>query len=277
MKVLIIDRDRLSTQIMQNHLQDLGHEVHVEQVKNNGLEMIKQQPFHAVIFDPSPLTDPRPFVLGVRRVLPQGQYPYILLASHNADANMCIKAGANDFITKPLDADELKVKMSYADRYAALFEYLGDFETDYPYHNGVIQKSAFNQMFLSSIDRADRYGDKTFLIFFVADNYQEIAEAESVEAADEAFRKLSNYIVKLRRQSDILGQTGRNEYCLMLQRPVHDQEPMEATNRFHDTLQMFEDIKSPGGMSINIRIKLIAIPTGDKMAERLFEASSKAA
>ena len=277
MKVLIIDRDRLSTQIMQTQLQDIGHEVFVEPAKNNALDMLKEQPFHAVIFDPSPLTDPRPFVLGIRRVLPKGKYPYIMLATHNATTDLCIKAGANDFITKPIDPDTLAEKMGHADRYAALFEYLGDFEEDFDYHNGVIQKSAFNQLFLSSIDRADRYGDKTYLIFFVADNYDDIAAAEGAEAADTTFHKMSNCITKLRRHSDILGQTGRNEYCLMLQRPVHDQEPMEATNRFHDTLQMFDDMTSPAGTTINIRIKLVAIPSGEKMAERLFEASAKAA
>ena len=166
MKVLIIDRDRLSTQLIQSQLEEMGHEVFVEQVKNDALEFMKQTPVHAVIFDPSPLTDPRPFVLGIRRVLPQGKYPYILLVSHQATAELAAKAGANDFLTKPIDGHKLKAKMQNADRYAALSEYLGDFTTDYAYHNGVIQKSAFSQLYLSSIDRADRYGDKTYLIFF---------------------------------------------------------------------------------------------------------------
>lgn len=273
MKVLIIDRDRLTTQILHAKLEELAHEVHIEQTKNNALDLIKEKPFHAVIFDPAPLTDSRPFVLGMRRVLPQGKYPYILLCSHSVNGEICSKAGANDYISKPVNIEELVEKMSNADRYAALSEYMGDFEQDYNYHNGVIQKSAFNQLYLSSIDRADRYGDKTFLIFFVADNYQQMAEEEGVEAADTTFQKLSSYIIKLRRQSDLLGQTGRNEYCLMLQRPVHDQEPLEAANRFHDTLQMFEGMVSPKGTPISVRIKLIALPSGEKLAERLFEAA----
>ncbi|MAS87569.1 MAG: response regulator [Micavibrio sp.] len=273
MKILVIDRDRLSTQIIQSQLQELAHEVHVEQVKNNGLDLMKEKPFHAVIFDPAPLNDPRPFVLGMRRILPQGKYPYILLCSHNANQDLCLKSGANDWLTKPIDPEQLKEKMGNADRYAALAEYMGDFERDYDYHNGVIQKSAFNQVYLSAIDRADRYGDRTFLIFFIADNFEEIAAKEGLEAADTAFQKLSTYVIKLRRQSDLLGQTGRNEYCLMLQRPVHDQEPMEAINRYHDTLQMFTDVKSPAGTPVNIRLKLVAIPSGEKMAERLFDGT----
>lgn len=274
MKVLIIDRDRLSTQMLQAKLEELAHEVHIEQTKNGGLDLIKEQHFHAVIFDPAPLTDARPFVLGIRRALPQGQYPYILLCTHSANDQMASKAGANDFLAKPVNLEELTKKMANADRYAALSEYMGDLRTDYAYHNGVIQKSAFNQLYLASIDRADRYGDKTFLIFFIADNYKEIAEAEGVEAADQTFQSLAGYVTRLRRQSDILGQTGRNEYCLMLQRPVHDQEPVEATNRFHDTLQNMESMVSPAGTPINVRMKLITIPGGEKLSERVFEAKN---
>jgi hypothetical protein len=43
----------------------------------------------------------------------------------------------------------------------------------------------------------------------------------------------------LRRQSDIIAQTGRNEFCLMLQRPLYETEPMEAANRFADALRRF--------------------------------------
>ena len=42
--------------------------------------------------------------------------------------------------------------------------------------------------------------------------------------------KLCCYLVLLRRQSDIIGQTARNEYRLLLQRPAHADEPAEVAD-----------------------------------------------
>ena len=115
--------------------------------------------------EPSPQSDSRPFVLGLRRALRQGEYPYILLCSHQADADACTKSGANDFLTKPLDTKLLRHRIDNVARYSELSSYLSDLEVDYPSKDGVIAKSAIYQLFLAAIDRADRYGEKVFVVF----------------------------------------------------------------------------------------------------------------
>ena len=45
-----------------------------------------------------------------------------------------------------------------------------------------------------------------------------------------AVAKLCRYLVLLRRQSDIIGQTACNEYRLLLQRPAHADEPAEVAD-----------------------------------------------
>ncbi|HTK85578.1 MAG TPA: DNA-binding response regulator, partial [Patescibacteria group bacterium] len=79
MKVLVIDRDTLSTQLIRSKLELKGHTVVDEAVKNTALERLEKETFDTVFFDPAPLNNARPLVLGIRRSV--RNYPYIVLMS----------------------------------------------------------------------------------------------------------------------------------------------------------------------------------------------------
>src|SRR3982750_2152258 len=147
MKVLVIDRDTLSTQLIRSKLELKGHTVVNEAVKNTALERLEKEAFDTVFFDPAPLNNARPLVLGIRRSV--RNYPYVVLMSHDLRREEAIKSGANDVITKPLDAGTLDATMANADRLTALMKRIGDESEDFPSAGGVIAKSAFNQLFLS--------------------------------------------------------------------------------------------------------------------------------
>ena len=76
---------------------------------------------------------------------------------------------------------------------------------------------------------------KKHLLFIRIDNYDDLVNMDGRQAAAYSSAKLSQYLVRIRRQS-IIAQTGKNEYCLMLQRPRYDSEPLEAAKRFGEFL-----------------------------------------
>ena len=203
--------------------------------------------------------------------------PYfcILQISHDLEPEEIVQAGLNDAIAKPFDWQEVAAKMANAERLTKLVARIGDDSEDFPSAGGVIAKSAFNQLFLSGIDRADRYGERTFVLFISLSNYKEILEMDGPYAADYAVAKLSQYLVLLRRQSDIIGQTAKFEYALLLQRPVYETEPIEAANRFAESLGGFKDIVSSGSTPVEITVTLTAVPTGQKMIEHIVHPGGK--
>lgn len=104
----VIDRDTLATQLIRSRLETAGHNIVEEAVKNNAIERLQREDFDAVFFDPAPLNNARPVVLGIRRSV--RNYPYIVLTSQTMDAAEAMKSGANDIMEKPLDAQELEKK-----------------------------------------------------------------------------------------------------------------------------------------------------------------------
>ncbi len=273
MKILVIDRDTLTTQLIRSKLEAMGHTVVEEAVKNSALERLGREEFDAVFFDPAPLNNARPVVLGIRRSVKN--YPYIILMSQDLSREEALKSGANDMLAKPLDGARLEHMIENAGRLTRLIRRIGDESEDFPSAGGVISKSAFNQLFLSGIDRADRYGERTFLVFIGIENYKEILEMDGPYAADYSAAKLSQYLVRLRRQSDIIAQTGKSEYCLMLQRPMYETEPVDAANRFAEALSKMDDICASELSEVKAYIRLVDLPVGSKIIEHILAYSKQ--
>ena len=273
MKIMVIDRDSLSTQLIRSRLEPAGHHVIEESVKNNAIEHLQKEDFDAVFFDPMPLNNARPIVLGIRRAV--RNYPYVILLSSSMEREDALKSGANDFMLKPLNGAKLEANVLNAKRLTGLIQHIGDESEDFPSAGGVISKSAFNQLFLSCLDRADRYGEQAYMVFIGIKNYQEILELDGTYATEFASAKLSQYLVRLRRQSDIIAQTRKAEFCLLLQRPQYESEPIEAANRFADALAPFEDLFKAENSSVEIYVRLIDLPVGALHVEHILTETGK--
>lgn len=260
MKILVIDRENITAQLMRTRLEPLGHRITEEAVKNDAVDRLASETYDMIFIDPSPLTSARPLILNLRRAA--SNYPFIIQMGHEGSQVEAIQAGANDFMTKPLDHQLLDEKVGNARYLTSLTKRIGDDSEDFPSAGGIIAKSAFNQLFLSAIDRADRYGERTFIVFISVTNYRDIYEREGPYAADYSVAKLSQYLVRLRRQSDIIAQTAKYEYALLLQRPVYETEPTEAANRFAEAIAKFKDLFKTEGIPPEVTVKLIDLPVG---------------
>ena len=274
MKVLVVDRDALAGPLTSALLGPMVHIGSREGAQNNAVERLSGEEFEVICLDPEPLTSPRPVILNIRRSVKN--YPYIFLLSETASRQEALKLGCNDVMNKPLDVTTLDERMGNCERLTTLMRRIGDDSEDFPSAGGVIAKSAFNQLFLSAVDRADRYGERTYMLFISVSNYSQIREMDGAYAADYAVAKLSQNLVLLRRQSDIIGQTAKYEYALMLQRPVYDTEPVEAANRFAESLAGCEDIVSSGSSPVEITVTLLDVPVGTKIVEHVVRPGTKA-
>jgi len=259
MKILYIDHDEVGPQLARAHLEPVGHEITHIASKNDVPEALENNVYDVIMIDPSPVKDPRSLVLDIRRQA--AAYPYVIWLSEEPPEG-ALKSGVNDVLAKPLDKAALDQKLEQAAHLTKLVARIGNTEEDFPSAGGVISKSAFNQLFLSAIDRAVRYGEASFILFIDIANYQDIVHEQGNYAADYAAAKLSQALVRVRRQSDIIGQTANNEFALLLQRPIYDSEPVDAANRFAQTLGEDEGLAAVEGAKPAIHIRLVDMPAG---------------
>ena len=261
MNILIIDKDTLSSNMIRAKVENMGHIVHEQGVKNDALDKIGQTPFDIVFIDPAPLTNPRSLIMNIRRNA--SGYVYIILM-HGSDAAPGDNglSGANDLMAKPVDPQALQDKITQAECLLDIVRTYGDEREDFPSAGGVIAKSAFNQLFLSAMERADRYGEHTYLLRLAVKNYEKLKETGGNYLSDFAVAKLSQHMVRIRRQSDIIGQTGRNEYTLLLQRPQYETEPVDAANRFAEAFSQLDDLSQGMDVLVELEVRLIELPTG---------------
>ena len=123
MKVLIADDDPISRKLLQSYLQKWGCEV---MAAENGLEAwscFERDEFPIVITDwMMPELDGVELVRRIR-ASPRPGYVYVILLTakgQKEDLVAGMDAGADDFLTKPFDRDELRVRLRAGERIVAL-------------------------------------------------------------------------------------------------------------------------------------------------------------
>lgn len=247
MKLLIIDRDALSNQLLLKRLSERGYDVTVEPVKNTALELLSEEDFDVILFDPAPVQDARAIVISIYKTL-KGRYePQFLLLSKNMSAADALAAGANDLIKKPVDPQLLEEKFDNLDRLVDYIAHLRQTE-DLPPRRGIINKDAFKELFMSAIDRAHRYAERSYVVFI------------TIDTDTESFEKVAQRLRYIRRQSDVIGQIGPKEFGILLQRPLYESEPYDATTRFTEVLSQYID--ELGSAAVKIDLNLVEIPIG---------------
>ncbi len=265
MKILIIDREEVTAQLMANRLEPLGHTIVHEPVKNAAIDRAGQEKFDLIFIDPAPLTSSRPIIMNLRHKA--GKYVYVAQMGESVSLIEAIKCGANEALSKPVSSENLDKTLENARYLVKQIERIGDNRSDFPSAGGIISKSAFNQLFLSAIDRADRYGEQSYIVFIGIKNHHIIHESEGAPEANILSAKLSQYLVRLRRQSDIIAQTESHEYALLLQRPMYETEPKEAANRFAESIGGYKDLFAKDGIEPEFYVKLIDLPIGSQIIE----------
>lgn len=250
MKILVIDKDGLSCQLLQNRLQERGYDVTCEPAKNEALELLKKNDYEVIMLDPTPVQDARPVIISIYKTL-RGRYePQFLILSKTIDQESALAAGANDLVSKPISPMALEEKMDNMERLLRYTEQMAKVE-EFQALRGIINKDAFNELFLSAIDRSHRYAERSFVVFI------------SIETDDATFETLSNRIRYIRRQSDVIGRTGKCEFGILLQRPLYESEPFDATTRFTEVLSQHVS-ELEGNAQVSIDLQLVEIPIGQR-------------
>ena len=266
MDILVSDREALTNQLLLARLEARGHKLTVEPNKNAAFDQLREKQFDCILVDPAPLSEARPVIIGVWKNIRSTIKPYIILLSKTATPEDAVLAGTNDVMIKPFDLAEVQTKIGNAERLMAIHRHLAA-EDNVHSGGGMVGKAAFNQLFLSAIDRAFRYGERSLVTFIHVTNYDELLAAGGTVAQD-AMQKMSEKMTFMRRQSDVIGRLSDSSFGILLQRPQYESEPMDALNRFAETLEKFSLGFENKAHAPRAKLELVELPQGALRGER---------
>lgn len=127
MKVLIAEDEPVSRAVLQKTLEKWGYEVAAAENGARALEAFRKDRFSFVITDwMMPEMDGLELVRQIRG-LPSSDYVYIIMLTARSEKSDLIAGmdnGADDFVAKPFDGDELRVRLRAGERVLRLEEKL---------------------------------------------------------------------------------------------------------------------------------------------------------
>lgn len=262
---IVIDPEESAGRLLVARLVDLGGAAVWASSRSAAYALIAgQPPVDIVFFDPAPHRDLHMVAVDIRKHFPTFVYLVALKPDGVAAAfDKMVQTGTNSVLEKPASIESVTNAVREARSLVDLMHRLNDTDYDTKSGGGAISKSAFAQLFLSGLDRADRYGEQSFILQIKVLNLTQIQVLAGADAAQMVAASLAQIMARLRRQSDILGAIHIDEYALMLQRPAYATEPVEAALRFADQLgdqNLFMSLNLP--VSVDVQITLMEVPTG---------------
>jgi diguanylate cyclase (GGDEF)-like protein len=226
MKVLVADDEIVSRRLIETSVRRWGYDV---VVANDGLEAAQilrdQDAPHLAVLDWM-----MPGLDGIQlcqelRAAQREPYTYIvLLTSKHAKTDIIkgLEAGADDYIAKPFDPQELRVRLRTGKRILCLLEQLTaarealrelaarDPLTDLWNHGSIIE------LLGQEIERAARQGSCVGVVLADLDHFKSINDTHGHLVGDHVLRQAAQALSSSVRPYDAVGRIGGEEFLIVL-------------------------------------------------------------
>jgi diguanylate cyclase (GGDEF)-like protein len=234
MRALVADDDRATAAIIAKALMDAGlTEVDIAQDGAAAWDMLNalQPPSLAVVDWTMPGIDGIELCQRVRSSLRLSTM-YILLVTareRREDLITALNAGADDYMTKPLDVEELRARVRVGMRVVALQENLAERVTALRRAHDRLEEMASTDaltalysrrwwfdMAATEFSRSRRYDRDLSVLILDLDHFKRVNDRFGHETGDTVLRTFADLLRRECRQSDIVGRLGGEEFAVAL-------------------------------------------------------------
>ena len=262
MKILIAEDDAVSRILLSRTLQALGYECLVGSDGEEAWRLWLDNPVVDVIVSDwlMPQVEGPELCRRIRSAAdPRRAYPYFIFLTTLSDREHLLAglaAGADDYLTKPLDREQLQARLKVAERVTGMQRQLAAQRDELERLNAELAAlaredaltGAGNRLRLAEDlaalrDRAERYGHRYCLLICDLDSFKAYNDRYGHLAGDDALRRVADLFRRELRPTDTLYRFGGEEFIVVLP----EQDPGGARVVAERLRQGIEDLAMSGG------------------------------
>jgi len=221
-KILIADDDATTRMLLRTTLEKLGYQVEIACDGGQAWSAL-QAPGAAnlAILDWLMPGVTGPDICRKLRGRKNGPYVYVILLTAMDKLNdlvQGIEAGADDYITKPFNAQELKARLRAGRRILDLQHELLAAQTELEIratHDGLTglwNHGAIIERLVGELDRATREKTPVGVIIFDLDHFKQVNDTYGHSVGDQVLRESARRINAVLRPYDVVGRYGGEEF-----------------------------------------------------------------
>lgn len=225
MRVLVAEDDPITRKLLQAHLTKWGHEVVACSDGKEAWDVLNRDdsPTLAILDWMMPGMDGVTICREIRTQERQSYIYVILLTAKTKKEDVIegLEAGADDYIAKPFDAHELKVRVRAGSRITRLQEDLmsalaaSEYQASHDALTGLLNRKAIIELLKKELLRADRQTAPAGVIIADLDHFKRINDSHGHLAGDVVLKEVAALMMKSVRPYDSAGRYGGEEFLIV--------------------------------------------------------------
>ena len=275
MKVLVAEDDRTTRFMVASLLTQWGYDVVTAENGNDAWQILQEDeaPHLAVLDWLMPGMEGPEICRRLRRQ--EGRYRYVLLLTVQGDRASVIsglEAGADDYVTKPFDAQELRMRVQVGRRILDLQDRLRH-QADHDGLTGLLNRGAILTRLEKELSRSRRL--KTPLVVAMADldDFKKVNDGQGHLTGDLVLYETARRMTSALRDYDDMGRYGGEEFLLVL--PGVGQEAIEILDRIRLAIASEPFVHSGSRLDVTVSLGA-ALFDGEETLEGLIGRADKA-
>jgi len=226
MRILVAEDDAISRTLLERTLQRAGYEViSVENGAKAIAELVKQDAPRLALLDwVMPEMDGVEVCREIRRRKEQAYTYLILLSSRESKGDIVVglESGADDYLTKPFDVDELKARLRSGHRILELEDHLVEaresmrFQATHDLLTSLWNRGVILELMSHEIMRSRREHSCTALMMCDIDHFKSVNDQYGHAVGDEVLREVARRLHNSVRSYDMVGRYGGEEFLVAL-------------------------------------------------------------
>lgn len=217
MNILIAEDDMTSRLLLSATLRKLGHEVVVAHDGQEAWDAMQEEQFSLLISDwMMPGIDGLELCRRVRAAN-WGHYSYLILLTALGGKGRYLDgmdAGADDFITKPFDEEQLAARLRVASRILDLHEKLRE-EATHDSLTGLLNRRAIVEKLSHELERGARDEKPLSVMMLDLDHFKRVNDSCGHAGGDAVLREAARSMKNALRSYDAVGRYGGEEFLMI--------------------------------------------------------------